>query len=362
MPSVLINLLGLLINKCFYSAMNFDSISLILSCIGVIQTLFLATYIFSFQKIEQTERILLASLLIAITIRLIKSIGWYFFDVEDPLFLNAGFVAHGFIGPLLLLYFSKKTQTLKKPLVKFAILLPAILLLISSPFLSLNRFWYIGGYQGLLYFTIIYQLASAYLLWVIYIQKRIYFPWYRNLFIGVFIFCISYFTNYVFGLNPYILGPVIYAFVIYAISFVIFKNHEIFTPIGDTRKYKNINLSEEQIALHRNKVQQVMTSQKPYLQSDFSLSILSQLTAIPKHLLSRFFSENMNQSFTDFTNSYRIEKAKELLTSPSHQNHKIAFIAYECGFNSLSSFNTAFRKNMSQSPSEYKKLIRKSGI
>ncbi|MEQ6167089.1 helix-turn-helix transcriptional regulator [Ekhidna sp. MALMAid0563] len=337
--------------------MDYNSLLLIFCSSGVIQSLFLSIYIFSSKNIQPGERVLLGSLLLAITLRLVKSIGWYFFDINDDVFLNIGFAAHGFIGALLVIYFAHKSTRLRNIFSRLLILLPGMLLLIATPFLTLSNFWYAGGYQALLYYTIVTTLISAYFLRVIYSERKIYFPWYRNLFLGVSVFCISYFTNYIFGLNPYITGPVVYSIVIYMISFILFSNQEIFTPLGDKKKYKNINLTPDQIDHHRERIEGVMMDQKPYLDSDFSLTALSQLTSIPKHLLSRFFSENMNQSFSDYTNSYRIEKAKELLTNPKYDNHKIAYIAYECGFNSLSSFNTAFRKNVNSSPSEYKKLI-----
>ncbi|WP_370090117.1 helix-turn-helix transcriptional regulator [Ekhidna sp.] len=337
--------------------MNSHSLLLILCCAGIIQSLFLAIYIFSTKRIQFEERLLLSGLLLAITIRLVKSVGWYFFDITDQIFLNIGFAAQGFIGPLLVIYFARKSSLLKKSIYHLMILAPAILILLLAPFLSLSNFWYVGGYQALLYYTIFSIALSGYYLWIIYIEKKIYFPWYRNLFLGISIFCISYFTNYIFALNPYITGPVIYALVIYLISFIMFSNHEIFTPLGDKKKYKNINLTPDQIAHHQERIERVMEVEQPYLQSDFNLTALSELTAIPKYLLSRFFSENMNKSFTDFTNSYRIEKAKRLLADPKFDNHKIAYIAYECGFNSLSSFNSAFRKNVDTSPSEYKKMV-----
>ena len=337
--------------------MDYNSLLLIFCSAGVMQSLFLSIYIFSSKNIQSGERVLLGSLLLAITLRLVKSIGWYFFDINDHVFLNIGFAAHGFIGALLVIYFANKSARLRNIFSRLLILLPGLLLLIATPFLTLSNFWYAGGYQTLLYYTVVTLLFSAYFLWVIYSERKIYFPWYRNLFLGVSVFCISYFTNYIFGLNPYITGPVVYSIVIYIISFILFSNQEIFTPLGDKKKYKNINLTPDQIAHHRKRIESVMIDQKPYLDSDFSLTTLSQLTSIPKHLLSRFFSENMNQSFTEYTNSYRIEKAKKLLTDRKYDNHKIAYIAYECGFNSLSSFNTAFRKNADSSPSEYKKMI-----
>ncbi|MEP5613508.1 MAG: helix-turn-helix domain-containing protein [Cyclobacteriaceae bacterium] len=317
--------------------------------------MFLSVYIFSSKNIKVEERLLLGALLLAITLRLIKSIGWFFFDINDGIFLNVGFAAHGFIGPILVLYFLQKTFRRVKLLYVFLILLPAILLIAVTPIITLSNFWYAGGYSFLLYLTVVYLVWSGYLLWLIFKQKKIYFPWYRNLYLGIVLLCISYFTNYVFGLNPYITGPIFYSAAIYLISFVMFSNQEIFTPIGDKKKYKNINLSQDQINRHKERVEGVMIDQKPYLDSDFSLTELSQLTTIPKHLLSRFFSESMNQSFTDFTNGYRITKATEFLEDPSYSNHKIAFIAYECGFNSLSSFNAAFKKVTETSPSEFRK-------
>lgn len=99
-----------------------------------------------------------------------------------------------------------------------------------------------------------------------------------------------------------------------------------------------------------------MQREKPYLKNDFSLTELSQLTFIPKHLLSRFFSESMKKSFTDYTNEYRIVEAKKMLSDPKYANFKISFVAYEVGFNSISTFNTAFKKKENISPSQFKKI------
>lgn len=337
--------------------MPFDTLWLILAGAGALQTVFLSIYILSSGRMPKEERILLSLLFLAISLRIIKSIGWFYFDIIDDLFLNAGFLAHAFIGPILILYFIKKSNARIRYTIKVLILLPPFALAVLSPFLTLKNFWYVSGYNTLLYVTNVYLLISSYFLWRIYQQRKIYFPWYRNLFLGIAAFCLSYFTNFAYGSNPYITGPIIYSIAAYIISFILFSNSDIFTPVGDKRKYKNINLSSEQIANHRDKIERTISEEKPYLNSDFSLTELSDLTSIPKHLLSRFFNESLNQSFTDFTNGYRVERAKELLSNPSYSNHKIAFIAYECGFNSLSSFNAAFKKKVEMSPSEFKKQV-----
>lgn len=335
--------------------MSGDTIWLVICGSGVIQSLFLSAYILFSTKIEKQERGLLAALLLAISLRLIKSMGWYFFDEEHALFLNMGFVAHAFIGPLLVLYLSQKVNDRKLlRWQKAIILVPPVLLIIASPFISLHNFWYVGGYETLLYVTLIYFIWAAYLLWKGYKQKHVQFTWLRNLSFGVFLFGMSYFTNFVAGLNSYILGPVLYSLIIYYISFLVFRNPELFDFEG-IQKYKNQNLSTQQLQAYILRIEEKMANQKPYLNPNFNLSSFSEMTSLPKHLLSLVFNKGMNRNFSDFTNHYRIEHAKKLLSDPSHHHFKIASIAYDCGFNSLSAFNAAFRKFNSVSPSEFRK-------
>jgi AraC-like DNA-binding protein len=47
-------------------------------------------------------------------------------------------------------------------------------------------------------------------------------------------------------------------------------------------------------------------------------------------------------NFAEFVNVYRVEKAKALLQDPEYLKYKIASIAFDCGFNTLSTFNLAF--------------------
>ena len=65
----------------------------------------------------------------------------------------------------------------------------------------------------------------------------------------------------------------------------------------------------------------------------------------------------MNQNFFDFINGYRIKEAKRLLVDPKGELLTILAIAEEVGFNSKSSFNTAFKKITGMTPTEYKKSV-----
>ena len=168
------------------------------------------------------------------------------------------------------------------------------------------------------------------------------------------IFQLSYFTNYILRLTPYETGAIIHSLLIYVISFLVLKNNNVFN-LDKKKKYTNLNLTPEEVERFKQKIVQVMEKQKPYLKTHFSLSQCAELTGIPGHILSYVLSESLKQNFLHFVNTYRIEEAKVALLDSRKQHLSIAGIAIDCGFNSLSSFNTAFKKFTGTTPSNYKK-------
>ena len=89
---------------------------------------------------------------------------------------------------------------------------------------------------------------------------------------------------------------------------------------------------------------------------NISLRGLAKELIINPNALSQVINENFNQNFPDFINTLRIKEAKNLLT-PSNDYLKIASIASDCGFNTLSAFNVAFKKNTGLTPSEYRSQL-----
>jgi AraC-like DNA-binding protein len=102
------------------------------------------------------------------------------------------------------------------------------------------------------------------------------------------------------------------------------------------------------------KLKHYMESEKPYRDSELSLSALSSATNIPQYLISRIINEHLDKNFFDFVNEYRVREVCDHLTDPAWNNFTILAIAMDAGFNSKSSFNTAFRKSTGRTPSEYK--------
>mgnify|MGYP003307334106 CR=1 FL=1 len=66
----------------------------------------------------------------------------------------------------------------------------------------------------------------------------------------------------------------------------------------------------------------------------------------------RYFKEMMNTSFIDYLRDYRLTMATRLLLS---SDSSILTISEEVGFDNLSYFNRAFKKQYGMTPSQYRK-------
>jgi AraC-like DNA-binding protein len=102
------------------------------------------------------------------------------------------------------------------------------------------------------------------------------------------------------------------------------------------------------------KLDEVMNTEKPFLNDSFSLPGLAKMLAVSPHHLSQILNEKLGQSFFDYTASYRIKEAQQLLLAPEHAHIKIEEIAGMVGYNSKSAFNTSFKKIVGLTPSQYR--------
>ncbi|MGS2761828.1 helix-turn-helix domain-containing protein [Sinomicrobium sp. M5D2P9] len=123
------------------------------------------------------------------------------------------------------------------------------------------------------------------------------------------------------------------------------KKKEKVTRSGNGRK----DTPEMKKLLHN------METQKPYLDDDLTLQKLSSQINIPEKELSALINRDLGTHFFDFVNTYRINDAKAILKDPGQKDQTILEILYDVGFNSKSSFYTAFRKNTGLTPKQYRK-------
>jgi AraC-like DNA-binding protein len=99
-----------------------------------------------------------------------------------------------------------------------------------------------------------------------------------------------------------------------------------------------------------------MIEKEPFLEPTLTLQDLALQINIPVRELSILINQHTGQHFFDFINKYRIEKAVQIIEKSTKREFTIQQIYFEVGFNSKSSFNTAFKKHTQRTPSEYKNL------
>lgn len=106
------------------------------------------------------------------------------------------------------------------------------------------------------------------------------------------------------------------------------------------------------------KIDSLIVDTKLYLNPSLSLKTLSEKLHLSEGYISQIINKNSNKNFNDYINYLRVNDAKNMLVDSDYNNYTILAIGLESGFNSKSSFYTAFKKFTGETPSEYKKEVR----
>ncbi|KJD32786.1 hypothetical protein PW52_15010 [Tamlana sedimentorum] len=102
-------------------------------------------------------------------------------------------------------------------------------------------------------------------------------------------------------------------------------------------------------------VRNYIIENKLYLDPLLNMEILAINVGMSKSYLSKLINSYSDYNFSDFINSLRVEQAKQFLSNNEFSEYTIVAIGLECGFNSKSTFYTAFKKFTSITPSEFRR-------
>lgn len=323
---------------------------------GATQSLFMGSCLLNAGH-KEVKNQLLAALLIAAGFRLLKSALFIFSDNVSLLVINAGFACHAATPVLLWLYMKSLRNDFAWKRRYLAHLLPGLLILVLAPVLTLNDFWYMGGYSALLYYSLGYLVASA-CEWVQLFSpsKKSATP-HRNL--GVHLLLISmgtlllsYFGNYNLRWFDYQYAPLPFALSIFPLSFLIWTRY-LPRKAGKYRGYRVASHQQAELAAH---VKYLLEIEKIYLNPNLTQKLLAERLRTSSHALSQVFTLSLHTSFSQLVNKKRIQHAAQMLADPRLVHLKIAAIAFESGFRSLSVFNKTFREAMHTTPQNFRQL------
>jgi len=196
--------------------------------------------------------------------------------------------------------------------------------------------------------------------WLIHLVRGAIFLW--SLEIGRIIY-----VNYLAQTNPVILNHAVktgYVIFIFGMGIYGLRQRNIFveeddskqkmrSSSGKTRKLPSNNESK----LLEMRLLTYLDTEKPYLNPNLKLLDVAIALDIQPHVLSCIINENLNKNFLNLINGYRVEEAKNMLIINRYASQTILSIAYDCGFNSKTSFNRIFKEHTGLCPSMFIKII-----
>lgn len=154
-------------------------------------------------------------------------------------------------------------------------------------------------------------------------------------------------------------------FLIYWISYKLLSSPGIFDLIAAERvirmnvlafpKYANSGLTEQRSLRILEEVKMAIERDRVFLEHDLTLDDFARRLGVKKHHLSQVINEHYRQTFTDLITGLRLQEAQNKILEHAHDDYKIAAIAFDAGFSSVSSFTTMFKKRFKISPSEFRK-------
>lgn len=107
------------------------------------------------------------------------------------------------------------------------------------------------------------------------------------------------------------------------------------------------------LELWKEKIENLMLIDKLFENPELSISDLSAKMGTHSKRISQVINQGFNMNFNDFVNHYRAKALIKKIENGEHNTQTLLGIAFDCGFNSKSTFNRAFKRYTSLSPNEY---------
>lgn len=96
-----------------------------------------------------------------------------------------------------------------------------------------------------------------------------------------------------------------------------------------------------------------METDRLYLNPSLTVATPAEHTGLPQKQISAVLNQHLQKSFNEFVNEYRIGAIRGRLLNGDAGNLTIAAVAYEGGFNSLPTFQRAFKTVVGQTPANF---------
>jgi len=339
-----------------------------ISALGAFNGLVLGIYFLFFSRRQKISHYFLGALFIALSLRIGKSVLYYFNSGLLKIYLQIGLSACWFIGPCVWYYISAEKNQIKEVPRKWIggiFSLSALIVAVGLifPYQQHPAVW--NNYIVQLIYT---QWGIFLLLSVVELKdiiKRVGQPAplrsFETWLIATWAINFSIFICYLWALlghskGVYISGAIIFSVVLYAGGLILLhtgRRDDLFPSVQ--AKYANKKIGAEDAQLMVDRLERVMTEKSIFKNPNLKLNDLAQEIHVSPHQLSQLLNDRLGKGFTLYVNAYRIQEACRMLSTS--ESLTIEAIGEEVGFNSKSTFFSAFKKLKGMTPAMYQQSM-----
>ena len=295
--------------------------------------------------------------------------------LPDTIILAIGPLTYGYVHTLLL---KKKLKTsFLRHLAPFSIYLFLALFLAFSP-LNVLLDWGVKSWLPIVYLlvegfaigfnffmvakgqVVIYRFKSLEAAHLSYKQQPLT---YLNIFLlTLFVVLLLWSLVFVAKLFGISLGALTYDTVwiiipiqFYIISYFMLGESKPLRFAAEKKATNSSRLRPDRIASLRESLDKLMSEEKVYLNNELTLKNLADQVDSSSNDISWLLNEVYKKSFYDYINSFRIRAFIKQLEARKYANKTLLSLAMDVGFNSKSTFNNTFKKEVGMTPREYLK-------
>jgi AraC-like DNA-binding protein len=156
----------------------------------------------------------------------------------------------------------------------------------------------------------------------------------------------------------------ILTFLIYWISYKVLAQPNLLLVQQETpmvtlefrkqTKYAHSSLKLDEGNRLEYELKRLMEIDRLYLDNNLTIEMLSEKLKTSRHHVSQVLNDRLGQTYMEYISELRLEEAKRKLSNPTNFRFTIAAIAFDSGFNSVSSFNDVFKKRFGITPSKFR--------
>ncbi|WP_313344380.1 helix-turn-helix transcriptional regulator [Stenotrophomonas sp.] len=295
----------------------------------------------------------LSLLILAVGLRTGKSVAFYFWPDIPLIVLQLGLTACFLIGPCLFFLVRSCQSHTPGPSRVDRWHIAALLAIV----IGVNVFLPYTGHPDLWRHVITPGINHAWLVYLVLATALLYRHRARlvgaptgrlllGVLVGVWIIWTAYFTA---GYTSYIVGALSFTFIL-ALSVLVYLRQR--SGQATVEPYQDRRIPETEAATQLQALADLMAQERLHLDPGLTLPRVARRLGMPQTRLSQLLNDNNQTSFKQYLAQLRVVEARTLLRQVPPKPLEV--VAEQAGFQSMSTFYSAFKKHEGITPAAFR--------